>query len=157
VRTSSKACGLAGLRIGYLVAAAEEVTDAIATVTVPFGASAVAQAAALAALAARAAHGEVALRCDEVRTERDRLRAALGGLGYRVPPSHGNFLWLDLASDAEQFAAHCGTYGIAVRPFRGEGVPVTVGLPEHNAAFLDAARRFVDGLRAPAQVGRLSG
>jgi len=49
LRTLSKAWGLAGLRIGYLVAA-PPVADAVRKVTTPFSASMLAQVAALAAL-----------------------------------------------------------------------------------------------------------
>ena len=52
LRTLSKAWGLAGLRVGFLVAQ-PEVAAAVRKVVTPFSTSAVAQAAALAALRAR--------------------------------------------------------------------------------------------------------
>ena len=52
-RTFSKAYGLAGVRVGYLVAA-PAIVDEVNKVLVPFAVNGIAQAAALAALAARA-------------------------------------------------------------------------------------------------------
>src|SRR5919202_490360 len=51
LRTLSKAWGLAGLRVGYLVAQDPAVADAVRKTHVPFSVSMLAQAAAVAALA----------------------------------------------------------------------------------------------------------
>ena len=40
------------------------------------------------------------------------------------------------------FAAHCAEGNVLVRPFAGEGVRVTIGLPEENDAFLALAAAF---------------
>ena len=53
-RTFSKAYGLAGFRVGYAVAV-PEIAAALRAVSLPFGVSAVAQAAAVASLAAEPA------------------------------------------------------------------------------------------------------
>src|SRR6185437_6175098 len=51
LRTFSKAWGLAGLRVGYLIAEDPAVADAVRKTSVPFSVSTLAQAAAVAALA----------------------------------------------------------------------------------------------------------
>ena len=67
-RTFSKAYGLAGFRVGYAVAQ-PEVAGALRAVSLPFGVSAVAQAAAVASLEAGE---ELLARVDALVVERDR-------------------------------------------------------------------------------------
>ncbi len=138
LRTFSKAYGLAGLRVGFLVGH-EPVAGAVRATMLPFTVSAVAQAAALASLAAEA---ELLERVDEVVKERDRVRGELVSHGWTVPPSEGNFLWLRLGEDTADFAAACERAGISVRAFGAEGVRVSVGDAEANDAFLDVASAY---------------
>lgn len=140
LRTMSKAWGLAGLRMGYLVAA-PEVAAAIRKVVTPFSTSLVAQAAALAALAQEP---EVRRRCDLVVAERTRVSEALRKLGVEVPESQANFVWLPLGDRAAAFGAVCEGRGVIVRPFQPDGVRVTIGTPEENDAFLAAAEQALE-------------
>jgi histidinol-phosphate aminotransferase len=135
LRTLSKAWGLAGLRIGFLVAA-PEVAAAVRRVITPFSTSSVAQAAALAALGQTE---EMRRRADLVVAERERLVPALRKLLPDVPDSQANFVWLPLGDRSLEFAAACERAGVIVRPFAGDGVRVTVGTPEENDRFLAAA------------------
>ncbi|TDQ04948.1 histidinol-phosphate transaminase [Labedaea rhizosphaerae] len=139
LRTFSKAYGLAGLRVGYLVAP-PEVTDAVRKVFVPFGVNALAQVAAIASLEAA---DELLERCKEIIAERSRVHAALTEAGYDVPPTQANFVWLPLGDRALEFAEHCLTHKVIVRPFKGDGVRVTIGTPAENDTFLTAATTFV--------------
>ncbi|GII62956.1 putative phenylalanine aminotransferase [Sphaerisporangium krabiense] len=140
LRTFSKAYGLAGLRVGYLVAQ-EPVASAVRKTTVPFAVNSIAQAAAIASLAAE---DELLERVETVVKERTRVREALLGQGWAVPPTEANFVWLRLGERTAEFAEHCAVDGVAVRPL-GEGARVSVGSPEANDAFLDAAARFRTG------------
>ncbi|MBG0568934.1 histidinol-phosphate transaminase [Actinoplanes aureus] len=135
LRTMSKAWGLAGLRMGYLVAQ-PEVATALRKVVTPFSTSMVAQAAALAALEQE---DEVRRRCALVVAERDRLTEALRKLSVAVPDSQANFVWMPLGDRTAEFAAACESRGVIVRGFHPEGVRVTVGTPEENDLFLAAA------------------
>jgi len=135
LRTLSKAWGLAGLRIGFLVGQ-PEVAGAIRKVLTPFSTSLVAQAAALAALDAE---DEVRRRCAIVISERERVTEALRKMLPDVPSSQSNFVWLPLGDQAAAFGAACEQRGVIVRPFQGDGVRVTIGTPEENDAFLAAA------------------
>ncbi|MEV6600556.1 histidinol-phosphate transaminase [Actinoplanes sp. NPDC051346] len=135
LRTLSKAWGLAGLRVGFLVAQ-PDVAVAIRKVLTPFSTSLVAQAAALAALDAE---DEVKRRCAIVISERERVTEALRKLLPEVPSSQSNFVWLPLGDQAAAFGAACEQRGVIVRPFQGDGVRVTIGTPEENDAFLAAA------------------
>lgn len=135
LRTLSKAWGMAGLRVGFLVAQ-PEVAAAIRKVVTPFSTSLVAQAAALAALDAE---DEVRRRCAIVVAERDRVTEALRKLSVDVPASQSNFVWLPLGDRAAAFGAACESRGVIVRTFQPDGVRVTIGTPEENDAFLAAA------------------
>jgi histidinol-phosphate aminotransferase len=137
LRTLSKAWGLAGLRVGYLVAQ-PEVAGAIRKVLTPFSTSMVAQAAALAALDQEA---EVRRRCAIVVNERARVTEAIRRIFPDVPDSQSNFVWLPLGDRAAAFGAACEQRGVIVRPFQGDGVRVTIGTPEENDTFLAVAEK----------------
>jgi histidinol-phosphate aminotransferase len=136
LRTMSKAWGMAGLRLGFLIAQ-PAVAAAVRKVLTPFSTSVVAQAAALAALDQE---DEVRRRCAIIIGERDRVTDAVRALGVDVPESQSNFVWLPLADRSVAFAGACEERGVIVRPFP-EGVRVTIGTPEENDAFLAAAEK----------------
>jgi histidinol-phosphate aminotransferase len=138
MRTFAKASGLAGLRVGYLVAP-PEIAAAVRACSLPFGVSAVAQAAAVAALAAEDALRE---RVDAIVSERTRVVARLREQGWSVPDAQGNFVWLALGQDTPRFAAEAEAAGIMVRPYGTDGVRVTIGEPEANDVFLTVAKGF---------------
>jgi histidinol-phosphate aminotransferase len=141
LRTFSKAYGLAGLRVGFAVAH-EPVAAALRKTGVPFGVSDLAQAAAVASLAAEP---ELLERVDALVAERERVLEALRGLGIAVPESQANFVWLGLGERTEAFAAACERAGVVVRAFPGEGVRVTVAEPEASDRFLAVAAAELAG------------
>jgi histidinol-phosphate aminotransferase len=138
LRTFAKAYGLAGLRVGYLVAPAE-IAAAVRACSLPFGVSAVAQAAGVAALGLEDALLE---RVASIVAERTRVVEALQHQGWTVPDAQGNFVWLGLADDTARFAAAAETEGIMVRPYGSDGVRITIGEPEANDVFLSVAGAF---------------
>ncbi|GEL16534.1 histidinol-phosphate transaminase [Pseudonocardia asaccharolytica] len=138
LRTFSKAYRLAGLRVGYAVAAAD-VAQALRKVCSPFSISSVAQAGAIAALEAK---DELLASCAEIVGERTRVRDALIAAGYTVPPTQSNFVWVALGAKTADFAAHCLEHKLIVRPFAPEGVRITVSTPEENDLLLAAATAF---------------
>ncbi|MDT0464459.1 histidinol-phosphate transaminase [Streptomyces gibsoniae] len=135
LRTFSKAYGLAGLRVGYLVGDAR-VTRRLRKAGLAYAVSAVAQHAAVEALVLQE---QLMRRVDDTVAERTRVREALLRDGWAIPASEANFLWLPLGEDAAAFGQWCTHQGIAVRAFPGEGVRVTVGSREDNDVFLTAA------------------
>ena len=138
-RTFSKAYGLAGFRVGYAVAD-PDVAGALRAVSLPFGVSTVAQAAAIASLAAEA---ELLERVDALVAERDRVGAGLREAGWDVPEAQGNFYWFELGERTAELAAAADEAGIVVRPFAGEGCRVSVGEVEANDRLLELARRSI--------------
>lgn len=137
LRTFSKAYGLAGLRIGYAVGDPEIIT-ALGKVYVPFTATSISQAAAIASLDAA---DELLARTDAVISERDRVTVTLRQAGYTVPPSQANFVWLALPGRAQEFANDSTNSRLIVRPYGDDGVRVTVAAPHENDAFLTFAQR----------------
>ncbi len=139
MRTFAKAYGLAGFRVGYIVAH-ETIASAVRACALPFGVSSIAQAAAVASLDREA---ELLERVDGIVAERTRVVAALRDQGWDVPDAQGNFVWLGLGDRTGDFAAAAEEAGIMVRPFAGEGVRVSIGEPAGNDVFLTVARRFI--------------
>jgi len=140
LRTFSKMFGLAGLRAGYAVAA-PDVVESLGKVRGPFDVSELANVAAVASLGDRA---ECERRRDVNRAERERLAAALEARGLSVYPAAANFVCLEVG-DGAALAARLEREGVIVRPLAAFGAPscvrVTVGLPEHDDAFLAALDR----------------
>ena len=137
-RTFSKAYGLAGFRVGYAIGSVST-AGALRAVSLPFGVSGVAQAAAIASLAAEPALLE---RVDALVAERDRVVAGLRDAGWDVPAAQGNFVWLRLGDRTVDFAAAADEAGIVVRPFAGDGARVSIGESEANDRLIEVARAF---------------
>jgi histidinol-phosphate aminotransferase len=138
MRTFAKAYGLAGFRVGYIVAP-EQIARAVRACALPFGVSTVAQAAAMASLEHEK---DLFERVDGIVAERDRVLARLREQGWTVPDAQGNFVWLTLGERTAAFAAAAEEAGVMVRPFAGEGVRVSIGEPAGNDVFLEVAQSF---------------
>ncbi|MDO3638197.1 histidinol-phosphate transaminase [Mycolicibacterium arseniciresistens] len=135
-RTMSKAFAFAGGRLGYLIAA-PAVIDAMLLVRLPYHLSSVTQAAARAAL--RHADDTLASVATLI-SERERVSAALSGMGFRVIPSDANFVLFGEFADAPASWQRYLAEGILVRDV---GIPgylrATTGLAEENDALLAAS------------------
>ena len=88
LRTFSKAYGLAGLRTGFMIAH-EPVAAAARMTMLPFSVNSLAQAAAVASLAAE---DELFERVELTVKERTRVREALIADGWTVPLTEANFV-----------------------------------------------------------------
>jgi histidinol-phosphate aminotransferase len=143
-KTFSKAWRLAGVRIGYMLAAAELV-QTLARVRLPYHLSAITQVV-----------GEAAIRhstetLDLVRaiaSERDRIASGLQDLGIHCFPSRANFV-LFRVDDAPRVWDALVERDILIRRYdevRGlEGcLRVTAGLPEESDVFLGAMKEICD-------------
>ena len=112
-RTLSKAYGLAGLRVGYLLGS-PELVSAIGAYGNPYPVSALSAALAETRLARPVS--ELTSFVDEVRRERVVLTGTLTGLGARPLPSEGNFV-LAVCDDAGWVISAAASLGIALRRF----------------------------------------
>lgn len=149
IRTLSKAFGLAGIRIGYLVANGSVVRElnkarppnSIGSVNARCGAIAL------------KSHGYVRRDVERIVRERERLRSELSRLdGVLVYPSSANFLLIRLLDrDASEVKRSLLRKGIVVRSFEGNPylsgcVRVTVCSRRENDRFI---RAFKEALSAP--------
>jgi histidinol-phosphate aminotransferase len=143
-RTFSKIYGLAGLRIGYALAAAE-IADLMNRVRQPFNCNNLALAAAVAALDD---HEFVAKSFELNRNGIAQILAGLKRHGLTHIPAHGNFVTFKVA-DAAGVNQRLLKQGVIVRPIGGYGMPdwlrVTVGTESENARFLDALEVALKG------------
>ncbi|MGH7443298.1 MAG: histidinol dehydrogenase [Longimicrobiales bacterium] len=143
LRTLSKACALAGLRVGLAIGPARLIAE-IEKSRGPYKVSSVAEQAALAVVQ----HGSdwTAAHVADVVTNRSRLAERLAGLGLRAFPSAANFLLVALpdGASAADWNVRLRARGVAVRPFAalpgaGECVRVTIGPWPMMTHFLEAA------------------
>lgn len=141
LRTFSKAYGLAGLRVGYAISGNPEVPAALRQTQSPFAVTTLAQQAALASLESEA-ETQLMARVKDIVIERDRVAAELAAMGYDVPPTQANFVWVRMGADTMAWAEGCAERKVIVRPFEGSGSRVTIGTPSENDRFLAAAREL---------------
>ncbi len=137
LRTFSKGYGLAGLRIGYAVAHPAGI-QLLHKVRQPFNVNAMAQAAALAALADEA-HLDATRRM--VAAGLRQIEEGLDRRGIAYVPSSANFILVNVGKGREVFQA-LQRQRVIVRPVDayglGEYVRVTIGTHEENERFLAA-------------------
>ncbi len=139
LRTFSKIHGMAGLRLGYGVAA-ESIIETLDRVRPPFNVSVAAQAAGVAALTDK---NQVRRSLKLVAAEKAKLEKALLALRVEWVPSSANFLLINVAPlrGADVFE-NMLRKGIIIRSMDEYGFPnhvrVTIGLPEENRLFLKA-------------------
>jgi histidinol-phosphate aminotransferase len=139
-RTFSKIYGLAGLRVGYAVAA-PEVADLMNRVRQPFNVNNLALVGAIAGLDD---HVFVAESFALNRHGMDQVVAGFKRLGLDHIPSHGNFVTFAVP-DGAAINDKLLKQGVIVRPIAGYGMPnhlrVTIGLETENARFLEALEK----------------
>jgi histidinol-phosphate aminotransferase len=139
-KTFSKAWRLAGVRIGYMLAAPALISE-LARVRLPYHLSAITQLIGVAAIE----HATETLELvRSIATERDRISAELAALGVKVFPSSANFILFEV-DESEQVWHELLTRGVLIRSY--PGVPglerclrVTAGLPEETDAFVTAMK-----------------
>ena len=145
-RTMSKAYGLAGLRVGFGIAQ-PALADLLNRIRQPFNVNSLAQAAAIAALTDTAFLQKSAkVNADGYR----QLTQAFDEMDLEYVPSFGNFVMVKVGNE-EDAGARVNLallkQGIIVRPVGNYGLPqwlrVSIGLPEENAAFIQALRNVL--------------
>jgi histidinol-phosphate aminotransferase len=142
LRTFSKVHGLCGLRVGFALCGSQALPQALDQVRQPFFCNALAQAAAVEALAHQDAVEERVIRTVAERISVDeRLRA----LGIQPADSQANFCWFELGDGRDEADVMSGLLerGVLVRGGGALGsqapaLRVTYGLPEENERFLEA-------------------
>jgi histidinol-phosphate aminotransferase len=138
LRTFSKAYGLAGLRIGYILAH-PSVIEIITMVKLPFNVNILAQAAAIRSLDESEFFNR---HIDLIREERAYLTKALEDRKMAVVPSDTNFLFVEMPINSDFLFKKLLPLGIIIRPGSLWQMPnyirLTVGTREQNDKFLSA-------------------
>jgi len=140
-RTFSKAFGLAGMRVGYIIASEQIVSDLL-RILPPFAVSIVSEAAAVAALNDS---DFLQKSISMVQTEREKLiQAVLKNTPYKAYPSEGNFIIVDVSPKTSKEAVDIFLKsGVLIRScdsFEKIGkntVRITVGTAEMNQKVMD--------------------
>lgn len=141
-RTFSKAMGMAGLRVGYMMAHPDLVTQ-IAKAKLPYSVN------QFSILAAQVALENLELfrpAIDAILSERARVGSALRGIpGVKVYPTGANFFLFEVACPPRELFDLLQGRGVLVRdvssyPMISQCLRVSIGTPEENDRFLDALR-----------------
>jgi histidinol-phosphate aminotransferase len=152
LRTFSKVYGLCGLRVGFALCGSDEIPRAVDQVRQPFFCNAVAQAAAVEALAHQDA---VTDRVTRTIAERVSVDERLRAMGIVPAESQANFCWFSLGGEDPERAVEreqSAMRGLLERGVlvRGGGalgkagaLRVTYGTAEENAIFLDALEEVI--------------
>jgi histidinol-phosphate aminotransferase len=145
LRTFSKSCGLAGLRVGY-GATTPQLADALGRVREPFDVNSVAQAAALASLQDPAQVERAKALNDE---SKEAMYAAFERLGLAYTKSYANFVWVDVGRDCREVFLELLKLGVIVRTGDIFGAPmhirVSTGTAEQTKRFADALQEVLGG------------
>lgn len=133
IRTLSKAYGLAGLRVGYLLGPPDLVRR-IGAFGSPYPVAAL--SAAVAETRLSWPESEMTGFVAAVRSERERLVETLTRLGTRPLPSQANFVLTEVA-DADWLMTGARSLGVALRRFDRPGMEdmVRISLPGDEADF----------------------
>lgn len=155
LRTLSKAWGLAGLRVGYLLGPADVVAE-IAAFGNPYPVSGLSQAIARAQLESNSEMRDYVAR---VRSERAELTRSLENLGAAVQPSQANFV-LARFDNPDWVVAAAASLGVGLRCFPGrpglEGY-LRIGLPGERVGFEHLLGALSTSLRPEALLFDLDG
>ncbi len=140
-RTFSKAFGLAGLRLGYVVAPKNLIDELKLLWTLDMGVNAAANAGGLEALSDDEHVDRYVKLVDEGLAY---LRAGLSELGVKSFPHRAPFFMADLAREAAPVVLALAREKVYVRDGKSWEMPahlrISVGLPEENRIFLEKLR-----------------
>lgn len=144
LKTLSKVYGLAGIRLGMMMAH-PTICDLVNRMRLPFNVNSLAQVAAIAAL------GDV----DYLKKSQQIIwqgldyfyeQLALMGLSFTI--SQANFVLFDTGTDAERVYQELLKLGVILRPLTAYQLPqhlrMSVGLPHENQAAIASLRKVLD-------------
>ena len=143
LRTFSKAYGLAGLRLGYAIAAPELVTY-LERIRQPFNVNLLAQVAGLAALEDK----DFLNKTRRLTLEgKDLIYQELSKMGLGFVPSVANFILIDVGRDSREVFKACLKFGVIIRDMAQYGlvnfIRVTIGTQKENRRFLRVLRKVM--------------
>lgn len=143
LRTFSKAYGLAGLRIGYGIAALP-ISDTLNIARGPFNTTQLAQKAAVAAYQDQAF---ISYSYEETLKNKNSFKTVLDELGLSYYDSETNFLFVKLPVSGDLLFEYLLTQGFIVRSGEAlghpNGVRITIGTKEQMALMQEAMKTFI--------------
>ena len=74
-------------------------------------------------------------------SERERVKKALESIGWWIPETRANFVWLELGDNTPRFAQLAEENALSVRAFGNEGVRVSIGEDEANTRFISLCQQ----------------
>ena len=139
-RTFSKVFGIAGLRLGYLLSSFP-VSELLHRSRMPFNVNNCAVAAGIASLE----DSDFLARTRKVNTDGlIQVSRGLAQLGIQYTPSVGNFIMVDMCTDALEIYNKILNKGVIVRPLVPYGLPnhlrITIGTYEQNVRLLQVLK-----------------
>jgi histidinol-phosphate aminotransferase len=140
LRTMSKAFGLAGIRLGYLIANFE-IINTLNKVKSPYHLNALSQYVGIQAFQRK---DLVQKNVSEVMKRRDLLEIELSKLGFVIYPSFGNFLFV--YSDIKNLLERLKRRGILIRGFSNElssYYRITIGTKEENEVLVNQLKEII--------------
>ncbi len=140
LRTFSKIYGLAGLRIGYMIAA-QDFIKSCERVRQPFNVNSLAQYAALAALDDKIFEKKSR---NLIKTEKKFLYKAFLRLGIWFKESAANFIFVRLGEDVEKIFQELLKKGVIIREMSGFNLKnyarITIGTRKENTKLIKALK-----------------
>lgn len=140
LKTLSKALGLAGIRLGYMVSNME-IINWVNKVKSPYNLNTLSQAFGLMALKKK---NLIPAYVEKIKKEREKLYKQLKEIGLKVYPSSTNFIFF--YSSMDDLSGKLQEKGILIRKFSGdlEGYyRVTIGNEYENEEFLKSLKGIV--------------
>jgi histidinol-phosphate aminotransferase len=143
LRTFSKAWGLAGVRVGYVVAN-QKIIEYLNKVKLPYNLNRVSSCLALKALGRKETMLKVVKR---INRERECVARKFEAIGIHVFPSDANFILVTFPGASGAVRQLAQESQIIVRDMSGNGVlrdcvRISIGTPTENSALLQALLRY---------------
>lgn len=144
-RTFSKAWGLAGIRLGYLIANKKLISE-LGRVKPPFNVNSLSQF--IATLALEWEDNFVEGYKNMVKEEKTRLALQLVDLGFKIYPSDANFLLVKSPVETEPLVERLKEESIYIKDVSGypqlsNHLRITIGTREMNGLLIDKMKDFV--------------
>jgi len=141
LRTLSKAFGLAGIRLGYMVSN-EAIINVVTKVKSPYNLNSLTQYIGINALEQR---DKVIAYIENVKWEREKLYLSMKEIGVNVYKSYGNFLFFN--SPIAKLQDKLMIKGILIRSFSGklkDYYRVSIGDEEENSMFIEMLKEIIN-------------